>query len=177
MSATAQYSLRVGDEREEVPRAGEVLRLGVRCDGGPDRCDPVCGRDAGRDARGRFDGYREIGALAVGVVPDHGRQLQLPGFFGGDAETDDPAAAADQPGHLCDGDAFGRKDQVPFVLPVFVVGEQDSRSPAQRLGGSLYAADCLGFDSCVIFHGKVVFYDRANLMRSGIRNLWYICIK
>lgn len=136
-----------------MPRAGEILRLGVRRDGGPDRCDPVCGRDAGRNVRGRFDGYREIGTLTVGVVSDHGRQVQLPGLFGGDAEADDPAAAADQLGHLCDGDAFGRKDQISFILPVFVVGEQDSRSPVQRLGGSLYAVDRIGFDSCVFFHG------------------------
>ena len=41
MPAASEHPLLVSHERKEMARSGEVLRPGMRCDGGPDRRDPL----------------------------------------------------------------------------------------------------------------------------------------
>ena len=50
LSPALQDAAGAGAQREHVSRPGEVIRRAAGIDGGPDRCAPVVGRNAGGDA-------------------------------------------------------------------------------------------------------------------------------
>ena len=115
-----------------MPRLPQVRRLRALCGCGVDGADAVRGRNARRDALGRLDGDGERGGVAAGVVPGHQGELQRVDLLRSQAEAYDAAALPDQHGHLGNREAFGREDQIPFVLAVSVVRHQNAAACGER---------------------------------------------
>ena len=95
--------------------------LGLRVDQGRDGGRPVGRRDPGRGALGGVDRHRERGALGLGVVRHHERQLELVGALGQDRDADHPRGVGEEEGDLLGRRRVGRHDEVALVLAVGVV--------------------------------------------------------
>ena len=118
-----------GAQREHVPRADQIARLGVGRHRHLDRAGSIRGGDPGGDAGGRLDRHGEGGAERRGVLLDHQRQAQLADPVLGQGEADQPAAVR---GHEVDGlgsHLLRGHHQIALVLPSLVVGE-DHHPPA-----------------------------------------------
>ena len=112
-------------QREDVPGADEVARLGVVPAGQLHRPGPVGRRYAGGDARAGVDGHGEGRAEARGVLRGLRVQAQGVGLLVGHGQADQPAPVA---GHEVDdlgGDLLGCADQIPLVLACLVVHQHD----------------------------------------------------
>ncbi len=125
VTGARQHAAGLRHEREDVPGLPQVFGTGGRSDRRLDGVRAVVGRDAGRDAFGRLDRQREVGALVGVGVADHQRQAQLAAAVAGQRQADQAAAVA---GHEVDvfGTHFRRgHHQVALVLAVLVVHDHD----------------------------------------------------
>ena len=89
----------------------------------------------------RVDGDRERRPLRVGVLLGHGRKIQLVRALTRERHADEAARVL---GHEVDHlgrDSRGGADQVPFVLPILVVGDDDHLPVANVLYGVFDAAE------------------------------------
>lgn len=84
------------------------------------------GRNACRDAFRRLYRHGECRTVAARIDGGHRGQVELPDPLFGQTEAYDATASADHQGHLFDGHICRGKDQIAFVLSVFIVNQQDS---------------------------------------------------
>jgi len=131
LSGALEHAPLAGAQREDVPRAEQVLRPGRRIDRGEDGGGAVGGGDAGRHLAAGLDRDREGGAEGGGVVLHHQRQVEVAAALLAERQADQPAAVL---GHEVDrrrGDLLGRDGEVPFVLAVLVVDDDDDLAAAK----------------------------------------------
>ncbi len=105
--------------------AREILRPGLRIDGGEDGDGAVGGADAGGNAKARVDRFRKRGTVDGSVNGRHEGQVQLIAALFGEGKANEAAAVL---GHEVDGvrgDFFGGHGEVAFVFAVLVVNEDD----------------------------------------------------
>ena len=114
-----------GAEREDVAGTDEVGGGGAGVDGDLDGVGAVGGGNSCRHAFASFDGLRECGAEAGGVLLGHGRQAQVVGAVFCQRKADEAAAVA---GHEVDGlggDVLGGQGEIALVLAVLIVDHDD----------------------------------------------------
>ena len=117
-------------QREDVAGPGQVAGAGGRVDERSDGGGPVGGRDAGRGAVAEVDAVGERGALGLGVVADHERDVELVEALAGERRADDARGVAHEEGDLLGRGRLGRHDEVALVLAVLVVDHHDDLAPA-----------------------------------------------
>ena len=95
----------------------------------------LLGRYAGRQTMAHVDRDGEGGAER-GVVDRHHRvQVEPPRLAAGQRSADNPAAIADDEGHLLGGAERSSDDQVALVLAVIIVGDDDDLAASESLDG------------------------------------------
>ncbi len=119
-------------QREDVTRAGEVDRLGRRVDERLDGRGAVGGRDAGARAVHVVDRVGERGAVRLGVVVDHQRDVELVEPLARQGRTDHARRVAHEERDVLGCRGLGGHDQVAFVLTVLVVDDDDDLAPCHR---------------------------------------------
>ena len=112
---------------------GPGVGIDERVDGG----GPVLGRDARRGPVAVVDADGEGGALRLGVLADHERQLELVGPLGQQRHADDARGVGQEEGDLLGRDRLGRHDEVALVLAVLVVDHDHDLAPADGVDGVL----------------------------------------
>ena len=80
--------------------------------------------------------HGECRTVAARIDGGHRGQVELPDPLFGQTEAYDATASADHQGHLFDGHICRGKDQIAFVLSVFIVNQQDSAALAEAFCGS-----------------------------------------
>ena len=123
MAGTPQYTPFLRDEREDVPWSSKVLRESPFVDYHLNGMRTIVGRDSGRDPRSSIDGDREVGLVQGRVLRDHRSEGELLCPRRLDRHADQATAVT---GHEVDrlrGDVLRRHDEIPFVLPVFVIDQ------------------------------------------------------
>ena len=114
--------------------AAEILRPGVLLHAlqGGDR--PLGGGDAGGGGD-VVDGDSKGGFVVVGVVRDHLGKLQLLDVRRRHGHADEPLGVGGHEVDVLRGGELGGADEVPLVLPVRVVGDQDQTPLPELLQG------------------------------------------
>ena len=124
-----------------MARGHEIVGLRVGPNGRADGVGAIGGADARRDAGARLDAHGERGAERRSAAPRqlHHRQLEAIDELFVEGEADEPSPVHR---HEVDGfgrDLFGRHREVPFVLAVLVVDEDDHRSGAHFIERLVHA--------------------------------------
>ena len=107
LAGADEHAAIAGAQWKDVARAGEILRAGLRVDGGEDGDGAVGGADAGSDTQATIDGFGEGGAVDRGVDRGHERKVELVAAVFGERQADQAAGVL---GHEVDsfgGDFFG----------------------------------------------------------------------
>ena len=141
VSGALQHPARPVAQREDVARAVELARAGVRIDERVDRRGAVLGRDARGGPVPVVDAHGERGALRLGVLADHERKLERVGTLGQQRHADDSGGVSQEEGDLLGSDRLGRHHQVALVLAVLVVDHDDDLSPTDGVDGVLDRAE------------------------------------
>ena len=114
-----------------------------------------CGGDAGGDAFARLDGDGEGGLVAGAVVGGHQAEAELLDALAGQGEADQAAGVT---GHEIDGlgrGELGGDDEVAFILPVFVIDEDEHAAVARVLDQFLDGGEVLRqLDGADVVHGE-----------------------
>ena len=123
-----EHAAGAGPEREDMAGPAEVGRHGVRLERDVNRLGPVGRRNPGGDAESSFgiDTHGEGGTHLLGVVLNHLGQPELIAPVGGERETDQAPAVHRHEVDQIGGNQLRRADQVALVLPLFVVGHDDT---------------------------------------------------
>ena len=124
-------------QREDVPGAGEVVGRARRVDERAHGRGAVGGRDAGRRAVPGVDGHGERGALDLGVVRHHQRQLELVEPLAFERQADHAAGVADHERDRLGRHLLRRHDEVALVLTVGVVDHDHQLTARDRVDGVL----------------------------------------
>ena len=134
VAAALQHAVRLGQQREHVAGAAEILRPGVLLHAlqGGDR--PLGGGDAGGGGD-VVDGDSKGGFVVVGVVRDHLGKLQLLDVRRRHGHADEPLGVGGHEVDVLRGGELGGADEVPLILPVRVVGDQDQTPLPELLQG------------------------------------------
>ena len=122
-------------QRRDVPGPDEVRGPGLRIDGRQDRGGAIGRGNPGRHVILGVDRDAEGGAELRRVVVHRERQLELVEALAGHRQADLPAAF---PGHEVDDlgrDLLRRDGQVPLVLAVLVVDDDDHAAVAEGVDG------------------------------------------
>ena len=133
VAGTGQHATVLCHQREDVAGLHQIGGLGVRCDSRLHGDGAVGGGDAGGYPFGRFDGHGEGGGELGIVAIDHQRQRQLLATIPGQGQTDEPPAVTGHEVDIFRADTGGGHDEVPFVLPVFVI-HQDHHLASLDIG-------------------------------------------
>jgi hypothetical protein len=124
-------------EGEDVAGTGEVPWLRGRVDERLHGGGAVEGRDAGGRAVAVVDRDGEGGPVALGVLVDHERQVELVAALAGDRGADQAGGVLQEEGDLVRRDVLGRHDEVALVLAVLVVDDDDDLAAADGGDGVL----------------------------------------
>ena len=108
----------------------------------------IGGADTGRHALARLDAHRERRSEPSGAVTGraHHRQFEPLHLFGAERHADEPATVDGHEVYRLGRHAFGGETQVPLVLAIFVVHQDDEFSRADVVDGRLNATQVLGRD-------------------------------
>jgi hypothetical protein len=142
-------------ERKYVSRAREVAGPRVIGNRGMHRRRSVRRGNARRDTVARLDRDRESGSKARGVfvVRDHHREVQPLERLFGEREADQSPAEFRHEIDRFRSHFFGRDAEVPLVLPIGIVDEDDHLAAADVCDGGFDGSDRLpdvlliGFDA------------------------------
>ena len=132
-----EHAALAGHQRVDVAGAGQVAGAGGRVAQRLDRGAAVVGRDAGGGAVAVVDGDEERRALALGVLHDHRRQVELGRPLGGDRRAEVARGVVEEERHLLGGGELGRHDEVALVLAVLVVDHDEDLAAGERRDGVL----------------------------------------
>ena len=130
VAVSLQYAVFLGFQREHVPGAAEILRLGIFIDTGS--CGQsafFCG-DAGSSVH-VVDRNGERCFVVVGVFADHLRELQLHAVLCAHRHADQTLGFFGHKVHVFGRCKFCGADHVSFVFAIFVVGHEDDFSLTQ----------------------------------------------
>ena len=130
MAGAIEHAAGLRRQRKDVPRLGQIPRLGIGAHGGAHGMRAVVGGNAGGDAFGRLDADGEVGMVRRGVVLDHRRQAQLPAALAGQRQADQAARVGDHEVDVGRLDQFGRHDQIALVFAILVVDDDDHAAVA-----------------------------------------------
>lgn len=136
VAGPAQHAPLLGDEWEQVTGADEVGGHARRIEDGRDGGRTLAGRDAGA-GRAVIDRHREGGAERRGVGRHHHRQVEPPGDVGQDRHADLPPALLDHEVHDAGRGLLGRAHEVPLVLAILGVDDDDHITPRDGGDGGL----------------------------------------
>ena len=132
-----EHAALAGHQRVDVAGAGQVAgpggRVAQRLHGGA----AVVGGDAGGGAVAEVDGDEERGALALGVLHHHRRQVELGGPLGGDRRAEVARGVVEEERDALRRGELGRHDQVALVLAVLVVDHDEDLAAGERRHGVL----------------------------------------
>ena len=132
MACAAEYAPWAGPKRKDVARAAKVARLNARACERIDCFCPVAGRDSGRNPFAfEVDADGEGGSVGVRVAVDHGVQVELVAALVNQRNADEASRMRGHKVYRFRGDSLGERDQVTFVLAVFVVDHYDHFAGAQ----------------------------------------------
>jgi hypothetical protein len=149
-------------EREDVTRSREVARPGVRIDEHPHRVGPIGGGDAGRDAPGGVDRDGEGGPQRGRVARHHGLQVEFGEAFTRGGQADQAPAVLGQEVDGPGRDLLRGHHEVPLVLAILVVDDDDDLALLQGRHGGLNAVQRGLFG-----HGFLLFVRWAQRRRPG----------
>ena len=79
----------------------------------------------------RFNGHGKGGLILAGVHFHHHRQLQLTATRFGDTQAHNTAAMTNRERHLLWRNGFGGKNQIAFVLAIFIIQHQYTAASTQ----------------------------------------------
>ena len=129
-----QYAPLLGPQGKDVARAPQVGGAALGVDGHLDRARPVVGRNPRAHAvfRAGIHTHGERGLVAVGVAIHHQGQIQRVESFALHRQADQAPRFGGHEVDLFRGGELGRADQIPFVLPVFVIHHHDRFAIADR---------------------------------------------
>ena len=163
-----EHAARFGEQGEHVPRAAEILRLGVGV-------DALHGRDrslGSGNARGRVnvvDRYGEGRFVVVGVAGDHLRQGELGDVLVVHGHADEALGVGCHEVDVLGGGELRRANEVAFVFAFGVVGAHDESAGAQLIervfDGGVF--DHEGFLS--VCRGGVVRFRRSRCLQGSRR--------
>ncbi len=128
-----EHAARLGLQGVDMPGLAEVRRSRSRVDRDLDRVGPVVGRDPGRDTLAGLDRDRERCLEGRLVLRGHQVQAELVAPVGGQRQADPAARLL---GHEVDRRRcreLGGHHEVPLVLPVLVVADDDHPALADLL--------------------------------------------
>lgn len=131
VTTAGQHPTRAGAQREDMAGSMQVGGPGSVGDGRADGGDAIGGGHPGGHPLRRFDGHGEGSLIVAGVGLHHHRQLELANPLVGQTEADDAGALADHHGHLLVGHGFCGKDEIAFVLAIFIIGHQHTLTGTQ----------------------------------------------
>ena len=117
-----------------MPGPSEVGRPTFRVDQRGDRRGPLLRRDAGL-VRLMIDGDREGRTERGGVRLDHHAELEPFADVGENRHADLAAAVGDHEVDRRRSGSFGDADEVPFVLAVLGIDDDDDLAPGDRFDG------------------------------------------
>ena len=120
-----------GAQREDVTRRHDVGRAGIGPDGGADRRRAIDRGDAARDTVACIDRDGEGRAERRPVLAHHHGEAQLLAVLLGERETDEPTAMRRHEVDVLGGQAFRGDAEVPLVLAILVVHEDDRAARAE----------------------------------------------
>ena len=159
VAAPDQHTALAVAQREDVPRAGDLPRLGRGVGQHPRGVGAVGGRDPGGDAVAGVHGDGVRRAELVLVVRRHQRDLEPVEHLGRHRHADHAAGVADRERHQLRGRPGGGEDDVALVLAVLVVDDHD-RLPGGDVGDRLLdvveAHSAMSGGRC-IGHGFTIF--------------------
>ena len=118
-------------QREDVAGPGQVGGPGVGVDEGGDGGGPVGGRDPGGGDVAGVDRDGERGAVGLGVVDHHRRQLELVEALAEHRHADHARRVAQEEGDPLGRGVLGGDDEVALVLPAGVVDDDDDLASAE----------------------------------------------
>ncbi len=156
VTGAAKHAALASAEREHVAGANEVGRLTFRIDDGLHRRRAFLGRDAGL-VRAVVDRHGEGRSQRSGVGLDHHRQLQAFANVGEDRNANLPAAVGDHEVDRGGRRLLGGADEIPFILAIFGIDDDDDLAAGNRLDGRFDGGKLLG-------HG-----DRTRSQETGVR--------
>ena len=121
-----------GAQRKDVPAVAQIRARRGGIDGDANRCRTILRADASRhtEARGRVDADRVCGAIRVEIRFSHCGQAELIDAIAGHREADQPAGLLDHEVDHRGSDELRRADEIPFVLAILVVGNDDELAGA-----------------------------------------------
>ena len=128
-------------ERKDVPRTGEILRARLRIDEGANRDGAIVGADARRRPVNRVDGNGERRAHLRGVLLDHETEAKLVGALLVERGADEPAGVPRDEVDALGGHELRGHDDVPFVLAILVVDDDEHPPPFDILERVFDAAE------------------------------------
>lgn len=132
VSGASQDAAGARFEGQDVAGPGEVARCDVAVRQCSDRVGSVARADAGGRARPIVDADEEGGLHALGVLGDHRVESEVAGTFPGDRGAQETRCVVQEEGDICRRRLLGGHDQIPFVLPVLVVDDDDHLTSADR---------------------------------------------
>ena len=166
MARAHQHAARLGDEREDMARAHEIIghhiAVGQRMAGR----GAFLGRNAGGEAFLVIDGDGEGGAHRRIVQGHHGIELQALGVIRRDGGADDAGGVAHHEGHLFRRDLGGGGDQIALVLAVVVIDHHHHFARGNGLHGLLD-----GIELVFVRHVLISKILRAHLVARHSGNL------
>ena len=132
MAGAAEHAPLLGHQREQMAGPDQVVRPGRRVDDRPHRPRPLLGADA-RAARRVIDRHRVRRLVRGRVAVDHRAELKPRGDLGQDRHAQQPPPVRDHELDRLGRDLLGRRDEIPLVLPVLIVDDDDDPPFAQGL--------------------------------------------
>jgi hypothetical protein len=138
-----QDAARHGAQREDVPGSPQITRPCIGVDEQADRPGAIERADSRShpEARVRVDGYGERGAQRLLVLFRHGRQAERVGPLRRERHADEAAAMRRHEVDQVGRDRCAGADQIPLVLPVLVVRDDDELAVPDLADRVLYAVE------------------------------------
>ena len=123
MARPLEHPALLGPKRKDVTGTAEVGGPGGRVDRHLDGAGPILGRDSSAHAvfRACIHTHGEGGLVAVGVAIHHQGQIQNVEALALHGEANQPPGLGGHEVDLFRGGELGGTDQIPLVLPVFIV--------------------------------------------------------
>ena len=143
MSDALQDAAVARAQRKDVAAVAEIARHRRRIDGDANRRRAILRADARRhaEARRRIDAHGVRRAIVVEVRLAHGREPERVDAIAGEREADHAARLLDHEVDHLRRHELRRADEIPFVLAILVVGDDDELSVADVVDRLFYRSE------------------------------------
>ena len=138
MSCPPQHPSLLGNQGKEVAGPEKIAGLIGRIDDGQDRGGPLLGGNA-RAARAVIDRHGKIRAQRSRVLVDHRRQMEPLANVGQNRHAELAAAVGDHEVDQRRRHFLGRANEVPLVLAILIIHDDDDLAAANGLDGRINA--------------------------------------